>query len=52
MESRQLEILRAIVEEYVATEVPVGSKSIAERHGLGVSAATIRNEMAILEDEG
>jgi heat-inducible transcriptional repressor len=52
MESRQLEILRAIVEEYVATEEPVGSKSIAERHGIGVSAATIRNEMAILEDEG
>ncbi|NDE72183.1 MAG: heat-inducible transcriptional repressor HrcA, partial [Actinobacteria bacterium] len=52
MESRQLEILRAIVEEYVATEEPVGSKSIAERHGIGVSAATIRNEMAILEEEG
>jgi len=52
MESRQLEILRAIVEEYVATEEPVGSKSIAERHKLGVSAATIRNEMAVLEEEG
>ncbi|MEY3736841.1 MAG: hypothetical protein RLZZ251_557 [Actinomycetota bacterium] len=52
MESRQLDILRAIVEEYVATEEPVGSKSIAERHGIGVSAATIRNEMAVLEDEG
>ena len=52
MESRQLEILRAIVEEYVATEEPVGSKSIADRHGIGVSAATIRNEMAILEEEG
>ncbi|NDC52433.1 MAG: heat-inducible transcriptional repressor HrcA, partial [Actinobacteria bacterium] len=44
MESRQLEILRAIVEEYVATEEPVGSKSIASRHGLKVSPATIRNE--------
>jgi heat-inducible transcriptional repressor len=52
MESRQLEVLRAIVEEYVATEEPVGSKSIAERHKLGVSPATIRNEMAILEEEG
>ena len=52
MESRQLEILRAIVEEYVATEEPVGSRSIAERHGLGISSATIRNEMAVLEDAG
>ena len=52
MESRQLEILRAIVEEYVATEEPVGSKAIAQRHGLGISPATIRNEMSVLEDAG
>jgi len=52
MESRQLEILRAIVEEYVATEEPVGSKAIAQRHQLGISPATIRNEMALLEDAG
>ena len=52
MQNRQLEILRAIVDEYVATEEPVGSKVIAERHGLGVSPATIRNDMAILEDAG
>ncbi len=52
MESRQLEILRAIVEEYVATEEPVGSKAIAQRHGLGISPATIRNEMSALEDAG
>jgi heat-inducible transcriptional repressor len=52
MESRQLEILRVIVEEYVATEEPVGSRSIAERHGLGISSATIRNEMAVLEEAG
>lgn len=52
MSSRRLEILRAIVDEYVATEEPVGSKSIADRHGLGISPATIRNEMAVLEDEG
>jgi transcriptional regulator of heat shock response len=52
MESRQLDILRAIVEEYVATEEPVGSKAIAQRHGLGISPATIRNEMALLEDAG
>jgi len=52
MQERQLEILRAIVDEYVATQEPVGSKAIAERHPLGVSPATIRNDMAILEDAG
>jgi len=52
MTTRRLEILRAIVDEYVATQEPVGSKSIAEHHGLGISPATIRNEMAVLEDEG
>ena len=52
MESRQLDILRAIVEEYVSTEEPVGSKAISEKHVMGVSPATIRNEMAILEEEG
>ncbi len=52
MSSRRLEILRAIVDEYVATQEPVGSQSIADHHGLGISPATIRNEMAILEEEG
>ncbi len=52
MSSRRLEILRAIVDEYVATQEPVGSKSIADRHSLGISPATIRNEMALLEEEG
>jgi transcriptional regulator of heat shock response len=52
MHERRLEILRAIVDEYVATQEPVGSKAIAERHGLGVSPATIRNEMAALEHDG
>ena len=50
--TRRLEILRAIVDEYVATQEPVGSKAIADRHELGVSPATIRNEMALLEEEG
>ena len=49
---RRLEILRAIVDEYVATQEPVGSKSIADKSALGLSPATIRNEMAVLEDEG
>lgn len=52
MSVRRLEILRAIVDEYVSTQEPVGSKSIAARSGLGISPATIRNEMAVLEDEG
>ena len=52
MSSRRLEILRAIVDEYVTTQEPVGSKSIADRAGLGISPATIRNEMAVLEEEG
>ncbi len=51
-EDRRLNVLRAIVEDYVATEEPVGSKALVERHGLGVSPATVRNDMAALEDEG
>jgi heat-inducible transcriptional repressor len=51
-EDRKLAVLRAIVEDYVATEEPVGSKALVERHGLGVSPATVRNDMAALEDEG
>lgn len=47
---RALDVLRVIVEDYVASREPVGSKSIVERHGFGVSAATIRNDMAALED--
>lgn len=48
---RGLEVLRVIVQDYVASREPVGSKSIVERHAFGVSAATIRNDMALLEDE-
>ncbi len=51
-EERRLAVLRAIVEDYVATHEPVGSKALVERHNLGVSPATIRNDMAALEDEG
>ncbi|WP_372736420.1 heat-inducible transcriptional repressor HrcA [Nocardioides sp.] len=51
-EDRKLAVLRAIVEDYVATDEPVGSKALVERHGLGVSPATVRNDMAALEDEG
>ncbi len=45
-------VLRAIVEDYVQTSEPVGSKALLERHQLGVSAATVRNDMAVLEEEG
>lgn len=48
---RSLEVLRAIVEDFVSNNQPVGSKSLLQRHPLGVSAATIRNDMALLEDE-
>jgi heat-inducible transcriptional repressor len=52
LDDRKLEVLRAIVQDYVATQEPVGSKALVERHHLGVSPATVRNDMAALEDEG
>ena len=48
---RGLDVLRVIVQDYVASREPVGSKSIVDRHAFGVSAATIRNDMALLEEE-
>jgi len=51
-EPRRLDVLRAIVEDYVESREPVGSKALLDRHNLGVSAATIRNDMALLEEEG
>src|SRR5699024_8499713 len=51
-DSRRAQVLRAIVEDFVATNEPVGSKAIVHRHTLGVSPATIRNDMAHLEQEG
>ncbi len=51
-DDRKLEVLRAIVEDFVSTNDPVGSKALSERHNLGVSPATIRNDMAALEEEG
>jgi heat-inducible transcriptional repressor len=51
-EERRLAVLRAIVEDYVQTREPVGSRALVERHSLGVSPATIRNDMAALEEEG
>lgn len=51
-EERRLAVLRAIISDYVSTHEPVGSKALVERHNLGVSPATIRNDMAALEEEG
>jgi heat-inducible transcriptional repressor len=51
-DERRFEVLRAIVADFVATKEPIGSKSLVERHNLGVSAATVRNDMAVLEAEG
>src|SRR5689334_13097673 len=52
LDDRKLAVLRAIVEDYVSTNEPVGSKALAERHNLKVSSATVRNDMAALEEEG
>lgn len=51
-EERRLQVLRAIVHDYVETREPVGSKTLVERHSLGVSPATIRSDMAVLEESG
>lgn len=48
---RALEVLKVIVQDYIDSKEPVASKAIADRHGFGVSAATIRNDMALLEEE-
>lgn len=49
---RRTDVLRAIVSDYIASHEPVGSKALVDRHSLGVSSATIRNDMAVLEAEG
>ena len=51
-DERRFAVLRAIVADYVATQEPVGSKMIVDRHNLGVSSATVRNDMAVLEEDG
>lgn len=52
VDERKMRVLRAIVTDYVSTREPVGSKALVDRHNLGVSPATVRNDMASLEDEG
>ena len=52
MNERKLKILAAVVDEYIMTGEPVGSKVIAQKPEIGVSAATVRNDMAALEQMG
>lgn len=52
MDQRKRQVLKAVVQDYVDTAEPVGSRTLARKYGLGVSPATIRNEMADLEEMG
>ncbi|MGO9078000.1 MAG: heat-inducible transcriptional repressor HrcA [Streptosporangiaceae bacterium] len=52
LDDRKLAVLRAIVQDYVSSHEPVGSKALVDRHSLDVSPATIRNDMAVLEEQG
>ncbi len=52
LDERKLAILRAIVTDYVSMREPVGSRALVERYRLDVSPATVRNDMAVLEEEG
>lgn len=52
LDDRKVRVLRAIIDDYVSTAEPVGSRTIARKYNLGVSPATIRNEMADLEEMG
>jgi len=52
LDERKLAVLRAIVTDYVNSREPVGSKTLVERYHLDVSPATVRNDMAVLEEEG
>jgi heat-inducible transcriptional repressor len=52
VDDRKLKILRVIIDDFIRTAQPVGSRTLAKKYGLGISSATIRNEMADLEDLG
>lgn len=52
MDERKIRILQAIINDYIKTAEPVGSRTIAKKYNMGISSATIRNEMADLEDMG
>lgn len=52
LNERKIKILQAIINDYIATAEPVGSRTIAKKYDLGISSATIRNEMSDLEEMG
>lgn len=52
LSDRRQKVLRALIEEYIANAQPVGSRTLVDRYCLGVSSATVRNELSVLEDEG
>lgn len=52
MDERKKKVLLAIVKDFISTAEPVGSRTIARKYKIGVSPATIRNEMAALEEMG
>ena len=52
LSDRKQKILQAIIDEYIGTAEPVGSRAISKKENLGLSSATIRNEMADLEEMG
>ncbi len=52
LSERKMQILRTLIDDYIKTAQPIGSRTISRKHALGVSSATIRNEMADLEDMG
>jgi len=52
LNERKVRILEAIINDYIRTAEPIGSRTIAKKYGLGISSATIRNEMSDLEEMG
>ncbi len=52
MDDRKIRILQAIIDDYILTAIPVGSRTISKRYDMGLSSATIRNEMSDLEELG
>ena len=52
LNDRKIQILQAIINDYIETAEPVGSRTIAKKYNLGISSATIRNEMSDLEEMG
>ncbi|MEB1813437.1 heat-inducible transcriptional repressor HrcA [Adlercreutzia mucosicola] len=52
LSERRQKVLRALIEDYIEYALPVGSRTLTERHHLGVSPATVRNDLSALEDAG